>query len=135
MLLTIIFGVLTIVCAIVIIYSEHKDFIILGSISGVTGCITLFVTIIMIIISVLTCIGNDAFIESSKQKYISLVYQAENNIYDTAQTIPKKELMDEITKWNEEIAKGKVMQHNPWVNWFYHQGYEQFELIPVSIVK
>ena len=40
-----------------------------------------------------------------------------------------KEVIDEVQAWNEEIIRGKTMQHDPWIGAFVPDVYDQFELI------
>lgn len=65
----------------------------------------------------------------SQQRYEAIVYQVENRFYETENEVGKQQLVDQIREWNEDLAKGKAMQHNLWVGIFWHQYYDQFDYI------
>lgn len=77
-------------------------------------------------------IGVDAEVARCEQRYESLVYQLENNLYDNDNDLGKKDLYDEIRYWNEDLAKRKVLQYDPWIGVFYPDIYDQFELIELK---
>lgn len=74
----------------------------------------------------------DAYVELSKQKYESLTYQLENNLYDNDNDLGKKELYDEIREWNEDLAYYKEIQDDFWLGIFYPNVFDQFEFIPYN---
>lgn len=76
--------------------------------------------------------GAEASIAEWKKRYESLTYQLENNLYDNDNDIGKKELMNEIRKWNEDLAYHKEIQRNFWVGIYYPNIYDNFEFIPLS---
>ena len=61
--------------------------------------------------------------------YQSLVYQLENNIYENDNDIGKHELMVSITKWNADVASGKIKQRDFWIGPFIPNIYDGLELI------
>lgn len=71
---------------------------------------TLAVGVTLLVISAIgfatSYIGTDASIAKWETQYESLTYQLENNLYDN--DIGKKELMDEIREWNEDLAYRKA---------------------------
>ena len=71
----------------------------------------------------------DANVELNKQKYESLTYQLENNLYDNDNDLGKKELYDEIREWNEDLAYYKEIQDDFWLGIFYPNVFDQFEFI------
>lgn len=93
--------------------------------------IVIFVAVIIIcgIIFICSYCGIDAYIASNLQTYESLVYQLENNIYDNDNDIGKKQLYDEIQKWNEDLAYRKNIQKDFWLGIFYPNIYDQFNFI------
>lgn len=85
--------------------------------------------IIISIIAIISNAGIDGQIASNEQRYESLVYQFENDIYDNDNDLGKKELYNQIQDWNEDVAKGQALQNDPWVGIFYPDIYDQFEVI------
>lgn len=76
-------------------------------------------------------IGADASVAKWETQYESLTYQLENNLYDNDNNIGKKELMDEIREWNEDLAYCKEIQRNFWVGIYYPNIYDSLEFIPL----
>lgn len=76
-------------------------------------------------------IGTDASVAKWETQYESLTYQLENNLYDNDNDIGKKELMDEIREWNEDLAYCKEIQRNFWVGIYYPNVYDNLEFIPL----
>ena len=64
-----------------------------------------------------------------EQRYESLTYQLENDLYDNDNDLGKKELYNEIRIWNEEIAYCKAKQHNIWTGLFYANIYDDIKFI------
>jgi len=90
------------------------------------------VALIMIICAVgvnLCAAGEKA---ERQQIHSSLLYQLEHQLYENDNDIGKKELYSEITDWNSEVARGKEMQHSPWVGIFYPDIYDDLDLIPLD---
>lgn len=89
-------------------------------------------TAIMIIAIFFANVGTEGKIASNRQRYDSLIYQLENNLYDNDNDLGKKELYNEIRDWNEDLADGKAMQHDLWVGWFYPNIYDDFKFIELG---
>ena len=94
-----------------------------------SGCLAVLVSILIIAFS---CIGLDAKVERYNTRYESLVYQYENDIYDNDNDVGKKELMDDIQEWNEDISYYKEMQYDFWLGIYYPNIYDQFEKIELK---
>lgn len=96
---------------------------------------TLAVGVTLLVISAIgfatSYIGTDASIAKWETQYESLTYQLENNLYDNDNDIGKKELMDEIREWNEDLAYRKAIQRNFWVGIYYPNIYDNLEFIPL----
>lgn len=97
--------------------------------------IAFVLTLIALLISTIglasAYIGADASVAKWETQYESLTYQLENNLYDNDNDIGKKELMDEIREWNEDLAYCKKIQHNFWVGIYYPNVYDSLEFIPL----
>jgi hypothetical protein len=92
------------------------------------------VVAVIVVIGCLTAIivqhtATDAYVEENQERYKSLTYQLENDLYDNDNDIGKKALYDEIREWNEELAYFQAIQDNFWVGIFYPNVYDQFEFI------
>lgn len=77
-------------------------------------------------------INADAKAAAYQQRYDSIVYQLDNNLYDNDNDVGKKELYDQIQAWNEELAEKKVMRNNIWIRVFYPDFYDDLEFIPLE---
>lgn len=99
------------------------------------AAIAFVLTLIALLISTIelaaTYIGADASVAKWETQYESLTYQLENNLYDNDNDIGKKELMDEIREWNEDLAYCKKIQRNFWVGIYYPNVYDNLEFIPL----
>ena len=73
--------------------------------------------------------GTEAHIASSNQRYESLVYQLENDLYDNDNDLGKKELYNEIREWNEDLAYYQQIQDSFWLGIFYPNVFDQFKFI------
>lgn len=73
--------------------------------------------------------GADAMVAANHERYKSLTYQLENNLYDNDNDLGKKELYDEIREWNECLAYCQSLQDNFWLGIFYPNVYNRFEFI------
>lgn len=96
------------------------------------GWILVGILAIMGIIAICNNIGIDGKMASYQQRYESLTYQLENNLYDNDNDFGKKELFDQICAWNEDLAEGKAMQHDIWVGTFYPNIYDEFNFIELK---
>lgn len=81
---------------------------------------------------ILNYIGVDADIASYQAKYDSLVYQFENDVYENDNDVGKQQLYSDITEWNIDLAKKKVLQRHFWLGVFIPNIYDQFEYIELK---
>ena len=117
-----------------IIFADYWDFELLGMLSAVLAFVAGIAAAIMLVVIIVNNVGVEASIESNKQRYDSLVYQAENNMYDNDNDLGKKELVNQIQEWNEDLARGKVLQDDFWVGIFYADIYDEFDFIPMTVL-
>ena len=120
--------------ALAIIFADSWDFDWLGTTSAFISIFAGIALVVMLIFVICANVGINAQIESNKQKYDSLVYQAENNMYDNDNDLGKKELVNQIQDWNEGLARGKVLQNDFWVGIFYANIYDEFDFIPMTVL-
>lgn len=117
-----------------IIFADSWDFEWLGMLSAVLTFVAGIAAAIMLIVIIINNVGVEAKIEANKQRYDSLVYQAENNLYENDNDLGKKELVNQIQEWNEDLAKGKALQNDFWVGIFYADIYDEFDFIPMAVL-
>ena len=85
-----------------------------------------------IVIILFSHIGLDAKVERYNARYESLVYQYENDIYENDNDLGKKELMDDIQEWNEDLSYRKKIQDDFWLGIYCPNIYDQFEKIELK---
>ena len=100
-----------------------------GLTMSIIGCTAVLASIVIILFS---HIGLDAKVERYNARYESLVYQYENDIYDNDNDLGKKELMDDIQEWNEDVSYYKEMQYDFWLGIYYPNIYDQFKKIELK---
>lgn len=98
-------------------------------------CLALFVCSVCCAIN-----GNvtkDATIAKYEERYKVLTYQVENfnTLYGSSAANDKKELLNDVQEWNEDIAYGLKMHTNLWKNWMYPIDYTQFKFIEMPIIE
>lgn len=123
---------ITIISALVLIISFNK----FGNFWDVINFISLALAIlfgassaILGAIAVSASVGSESYLASMQEKRNALVYQLENDLYDNDNDLGKKELYSEITEYNCDVAKGKIMQNNIWVYNLYSDVYDDLDLI------
>ena len=117
-----------------IIFADSWDFEWLGTLSAVLTFVAGIAAAIMLIVIIVNNVGVEAKIEANKQRCDSLIYQAENNLYENDNDLGKKELVNQIQEWNEDLAKGKSLQDDFWVGIFYADIYDEFDFIPMTVL-
>lgn len=134
MLLFIIVVILAILFGFVGTWLVEEDSLaeIFGFFSIIMSVICAITIIVMIFVAIINNIGTTGLIASNEQRYESLVYQLENDLYDNDNDLGKKELYNQIQNWNEDLANGKQMQRDIWVGMFYPNIYDDFTYIELK---
>ena len=117
-----------------IVFFDSSDFEWVSMLSTIISVLAGIALVIMLIVVIVNNVGIEASIESSKQRYESLIYQAENNLYENDNDLGKKELVNQIQEWNEDLARGKALQDDFWVGIFYADIYDEFDFIPMTVL-
>lgn len=116
----------------IIFYNSYENNEIVGTLSLCTIVIFVAVLVVEVCIIFSAIFPAPGLEVQCIQRYESLTYQLENNLYDNDNEVGKKQLYDEIRQWNEDVAYGKKMQDNIWVGVFYPHIYDEFELIELE---
>ena len=99
---------------------------------GTGWCIAIIAGIVAVIMA-FVIIDSHTNIEAktakNQQRYNSLVYQLENNLYDNDNDLGKKELYEDIEGWNKDLAYYQKAQDDLWMGIFYPNIYDQFKFI------
>ena len=102
----------------------------------IVGMLTISIACLVLVFEIVTMLvanmGVSGKIASYEQRYGSLVFQLENNLYDNDNDLGKKELYNQIQSWNENLASGKAMQDNIWLGVFWPDIYDDFEFIELE---
>lgn len=85
---------------------EH-DFEISCTISGVISGLAAIALLIEVVVLCVNYIGVDGYIQRMNIRHDMLVYQYENDIYDNDNDLGKRELIEDIQNWNEDLASRK----------------------------
>ena len=118
-----------------IVFFDSLDFVWVSMLSTIISVIAGIAFVVMLIIVIVNNVGVEASIEANKQRYESLIYQAENNLYENDNDLGKKELVNQIQEWNEDLAEGKALQDDFWVGIFYADIYDEFYFIPMTVLN
>lgn len=98
----------------------------------VIAIIGFIVAIIMLIVIIVENTNVDAYVAENQMRYEMLVYQYENDIYDNDNDLGKRDLMEDIQEWNEDLAYYREAQDDFWVGIFHPNVYNQFEFIELK---
>lgn len=110
---------------------EH-DFEISCIISGVISGLAAIALLIEIVVLCVNYIGVDGYIQRMNTRHDMLIYQYENDIYDNDNDLGKRELIEDIQNWNEDLASRKENQDDAWIGIFIPDIYDQFEFIELG---
>lgn len=94
--------------------------------------ISLIIAIVMLMEIIAKNTNVDAYVAENQMRYEMLVYQYENDIYDNDNDLGKRDLMEDIQEWNEDLAYYREAQDDFWVGIFHPNVYDQFEFIELK---
>ena len=94
--------------------------------------VSALVVLIMSIFVIIANVGVEGKIASNEQRYESLVYQVENEVYENDNDLGKYDLYNQVREWNEDLAEGKAMQNDFWFGIFYPDIFDEFEFIELK---
>ena len=89
-------------------------------------------TMISIMLLIYNQTGVNGRIEKYNARHEALVYQYENDIYDNDNDLGKRDLMEDIQEWNEDLAWYKENQDDFWIGIYIPNIYDQFEFIELG---
>lgn len=130
--ITLIVFVLSLVFAIA--FDDSYDYGWIGAICMGASCISGIAVSFMLIFIFIINVSAKPEIEAKKQRYDSLIYQAEKSLYENDNDLGKKDLANQIQEWNEDLASGKALQNDLLVGIFIPDIYDEFEFIPMSVL-
>lgn len=91
-----------------------------------------FAVIICLVFLSVCYFGINGRVALNNQRYEILTYQYENNLYDNDNDLGKKELINQIQEWNEDLAWYKANQKDLWIGIFIPNVFDQFEFIDLE---
>lgn len=94
--------------------------------------LSFLVSIIMLVVIIVNNTNVDAYVAENQMRYEMLMYQYENDIYDNDNDLGKRDLMEDIQKWNGDLAYRRKAQDDFWVGIFYPNVHDQFEFIELK---
>ena len=120
-----------VVCLWLAVYVE-KRFSTYSWLFLVIALISFIVATVMLMEIISENTNVDAYVAENQMRYEMLVYQYENDIYDNDNDLGKRDLMEDIQEWNEDLAYYRKAQDDFWVGIFYPNVYDQFEFIELK---
>ena len=111
---------------------EDSFFDVVPFISTIMSIACIIAFLVEIVVLSVNHIGVDGYIQKMNERYDMLVYQYDNDIYDNDNDLGKRELIEDIQDWNEDLASRKENQDDTWIGIFIPDIYDQFEFIELG---
>ena len=124
--------VLSIVVSLGLAVYMEKRFCDYSGLFVMIALISFIVSIIMLIVIIVNNTNVDAYVAENQMRYEMLVYQYEHDIYNNDNDLGKRDLMEDIQEWNEDLAYRRKAQDDFWVGIFYPNVHDQFEFIELK---
>ena len=124
--------VLSIVVSLGLAVYMEKRFCDYSGLFVMIALISFIVSIIMLIVIIVNNTNVDAYVAENQMRYEMLVYQYEHDIYNNDNDLGKRDLMEDIQEWNEDLADRRKAQDDFWVGIFYPNVHDQFEFIELK---
>lgn len=115
-----------------VIFCKTSDRYLINAICFTLVLLATIAVVVSLIIMGINYIGVDGYIAKMNTRYYTLVYQYENDIYDNDNDLGKRELMEDIQSWNEDLAANRERQDDFLIGIYWPNIYNQFEFIQLE---
>ena len=115
-----------------VIFYKTSDRYLINAICFTLVLLATIAVVVSLIIMGINYIGVDGYIAKMNTRYDTLVYQYKNDIYDNDNDLGKRELMENIQSWNEDLAGRRERQDDFWIGIYIPNIYDQFEFIQLE---
>ena len=139
MILTLIFGVITLAAIVFLVlgFRIDDDFFGLSAICGILGGIPLLLSI-----TIICCVQNPIEQETVRVKYEQSIAQLTstreyiNNLTDDyAKSVAVQQYNIDVRDFKQEIMMEQLKLTNPWVNWYHSYAYLKLDADVVSYIN
>lgn len=115
-----------------VIFYKTSDRYLINAICFTLVLLATIAVVVSLIIMGINYIDVDGYIAKMNTRYDTLVYQYENDIYDNDNDLGKRELMEDIQSWNEDLAANRERQDDFFIGIYWPNIYNQFEFIQLE---